>query len=78
MNPPRTREELIAAHLTDDDIVEIITHLRARVEKYGDVQAARLLLEFRYGKSPEPPQEGSSLEQLLMESPLASGRTDSM
>lgn len=68
---PRTREQLIDAHLSDDDIVEIITALRERVAKYGDVQAARLLLEFKYGKNPEPVQTGETLDDLMMQSPLA-------
>lgn len=78
MSTPKTREALISSELPDQAIIEIIQHLRARVEKYGDVQAARLLLEFRFGKSPEPPQEGSSLEQILMQTPLGNGQTDTM
>ena len=40
--PPRTREDLIASELSDEDIIVLIHHLKARVEKYGDVQAAKI------------------------------------
>jgi hypothetical protein len=68
---PRTREELIDTHLSDDDIVIIIHSLKERIAKYGDVQAARLLFEFKYGKNPEPPSGDKSLAELMLESPLA-------
>lgn len=66
---PRTREELINSALPDETILFLISKLVERVEAYGDVQAARLLFEFRYGKSPEPPSEGTSLEQLMASAP---------
>jgi hypothetical protein len=77
LNVPRSRQELIEAHLSDDDVVVLITHLKGRVEKYGDVQAAKLLLEFKYGKNPEPISTEKSLEQLLMQSPLSTTGADS-
>lgn len=70
---PRSREELIETHLSDDDIVLLITHLKQRVEKYGDVQAAKLLIEFKYGKNPDPPSNSKSLEELFLASPLSQG-----
>lgn len=69
--PIRTREDLIESHLSDDDIVEIIFKLRERVAMYGDVAAAKLLFEFKYGKNPEPPSQQTSLEELIAEHPLA-------
>lgn len=72
MNIPRTREELIDSHLTDDDIVLVITALRLKVERTGDVMAAKLLWEFKYGKNPEPPSRETTLEELMLEGPLAS------
>lgn len=69
--PPRTREDLIASELSDEDIIILIHHLKARVEKYGDVQAARLLIEFKYGKNPDPPSQTTSLEDLMLAGPLA-------
>lgn len=72
MDYPRTRQELIETHLSDDDIVILLTHLKARVEKYGDVQAAKLLIEFKYGKNPEPPSNSQTLEELFLETPAAS------
>lgn len=71
MDIPRTREELIDTHLSDDDIVVIIHSLKERIAKYGDVQAARLLFEFKYGKNPEPPSNQRTLEELMLESPAA-------
>lgn len=70
---PRTREELIDTHLTDDDIVLLLTHLKGRVERYGDVQAAKLLIEFKYGKNPEPPSNQKTLDELFLVGPLADG-----
>lgn len=70
---PRTREALIQSALPDETILEIIQKLVDRVNQYGDVQAARVLFEFRYGKSPEPPNEGTSLEALLLATPLSQG-----
>lgn len=71
MEIPRTREELIDTHLSDDDIVLILHSLKERIEKYGDVQAARLLFEFKYGKNPEPPSNDKTLQELMLESPAA-------
>lgn len=73
----RTREALIESLLPDSVIEDIIVSLRARVAQYGDVQAARVLFEFRYGKNPEPPNEGTTLEQLMQPHPLAIGTLDS-
>jgi hypothetical protein len=71
--PPTTREELINTHLTDSDIAVIIAKLKERVEAYGDVQAAKLLFEFKFGKNPEAPHEGTSLEELMLSGPLQPG-----
>lgn len=76
-NFPRTRERLIEAHLTDSDIVEILTQLKRRAVEQGDWNAAKLLLEFKYGRNPEPPNNNVTLEELLMQTPLSSGQTDS-
>lgn len=73
----RTREALIQSLLPDSVIEEIIIALRARVAQYGDVQAARVLFEFRYGKSPEPPNEGTTLEDLMQLNPLTTAVLDS-
>lgn len=72
----RSREDLLAAHLADDDVVEIITRLKA-LALSGDVMAIRLAMELKYGKNPEPPKAGQTLEDLMMENPLAQGRPDS-
>lgn len=71
--PPQTREELINTHLTDADIATVIAKLKERVEMYGDVQAAKLLFEFKFGKNPEPPHEGTTLEELMLATPLSDG-----
>ncbi len=71
--PPTTREELINTHLTDSDIAVIIAKLKERVEAYGDVQAAKLLFEFKFGKNPEAPHEGTTLEELMLATPLSDG-----
>lgn len=73
----RTREALIESALPDEVILAVIAKLIERVEMYGDVQAARVLFEFRYGKNPEAPAEGTTLEQLFLENPLAVGALDS-
>lgn len=73
MEELKTREELILSALPDDVILEIVELLIERVRKYGDVQASRVLFEFRYGKNPEPPQEGTTLEQLMLQQPLSVG-----
>lgn len=73
---PRTREQLIEAHLTDSDIVEILTQLKRRAVEQGDWNAAKLLLEFKYGRNPEPPNNAQTLEDLFMATPLATGQTD--
>lgn len=73
----RTREELIESHLSDDDIVEVLTALKFRATTQGDVMAAKALLEFKYGRNPEPPNNSQTLEELFMAAPLADGRTDS-
>lgn len=71
METPRTREELIDTHLTDSDIAELISHLKDRVSKYGDVAAAKLLVEFKYGRNPEPPNNNQTLEDLFLATPLS-------
>lgn len=73
--PPQTREELINTHLTDADIAVVIAKLKDRVAEYGDVQAAKLLFEFKFGKNPEPPHEGTTLEELMLEGPMSTGVT---
>lgn len=65
----RTREDLINTHLSDDDIVEIITSMK-RAALSGEWPAAKLLLEFKYGRNPEPIQTDRTLEDLLAETPL--------
>jgi len=60
--------------LTDGDIAVVIAKLKERVDAYGDVQAAKLLFEFKFGKNPEPPHEGTTLEELMLEGPMSTGR----
>lgn len=67
----RTREELIESHLSDDDIVEVLEALKFRATTQGDVMAAKALLEFKYGKNPEPPSNAQTLEELMAQEPLA-------
>lgn len=74
---PRTREELIEAHLSDDDIVLVLAEMKRRASEQGDVQAAKLLLEFKYGKNPEPPSSQETLEELLLANPLSDHTLDS-
>lgn len=73
MQEPSTREDLIASALPDELILEIIALLVERVRKYGDVPASKVLLEFRYGKNPDAPQEGTTLEQIMLQTPLSVG-----
>lgn len=73
----RTREELIEAHLSDDDIVLILTEMKRRASEQGDVMAAKLLLEFKFGKNPEPVSTGQTLEDLMLQTPLADGNLSS-
>lgn len=65
----RTRAELIDTHLTDDDIVLVLDRLKS-LALSGDWQAAKLLLEFKYGRNPEPVNNDLSLEDLMAETPL--------
>lgn len=64
----RSRHQLIETHLTDDDIVEIITALKEKA-KQGNYEAGKALFELKYGKNPEPPSDQVTLEQLLYETP---------
>lgn len=65
----RTREDLINTHLSDDDIVMILTRLKEQALA-GEWQAAQMLLKFKYGSNPEPIQTDRTLEDLLAETPL--------
>lgn len=65
---PRSREELIEGHLSDDAIIDILEGLKERASR-GDWNAAKLLIEFRFGKNPEPPHTGMTLEDLMAASP---------
>lgn len=65
----RTREDLINTHLSDDDIVEIITSMK-KAALSGEWPAAKLLLEFKYGRNPDPIQTNLTLEELMAETPL--------
>lgn len=68
---PRTREELIDSILSDEAIEEILTVLKQRVRADGDVRAAQLLLDFRYGRNPEPPSGEESLSELFLRTPTS-------
>lgn len=65
----RTRAELIDTHLSDDDIVEILTGLK-RAAAAGEWAAAKLLIEFKYGRNPEPIVTDLTLEDLMAQTPL--------
>jgi hypothetical protein len=68
---PRTREELIDSTLSDEVIEEILGVLILRVKSDGDVRAAQLLLDFRYGRNPEPPSGDESLQDLFLRTPTS-------
>jgi hypothetical protein len=76
-NLTRTRDELIAVHLSDEDIVEIIEALKIKA-KAGQYEPCKILFELKYGKNPGPPSSGPSLADLLLERPLADGQMDSL
>ena len=38
---------------------------------HREVEAAKLLIEFKYGRNPDPPQQGTTLEDLMLDGPLA-------
>lgn len=65
----RTREDLINTHLSDNDIVEILTSMK-RAALAGEWPAAKLLLEFKYGRNPEPVSTNLTLEELMAQTPL--------
>lgn len=65
----RSRQDLIETHITDSDIVDIITALKEKA-KLGSYEHAKAVVELKYGKNPEPPKNDRTLEDLLWESPL--------
>lgn len=65
----RTRQDLIDVHLSDNDIVEILTVLKEKA-KLGSYEHIKILMELKYGKNPPPPSNERSLEDLLLESPI--------
>lgn len=64
----RTREDLIATHLDDNDIVEILTVLKERA-KLGSYEHIKIVLEIKYGKNPAPPSSDVTLAELMWGAP---------